>query len=147
MTANFDIIDNYALIFEGRHIDLHNNFDFLGFTYNVKDSEINLRWTKSIGDWVDKNELSSLVLVHKTVTYLKVIEQDAEGTWDEAICLGEITFFPSTERELNDRMIPQLKPNDDDDILYFFENGQRIRIHCDQIELRVNIDLNSENGI
>ena len=140
MKVNFDITDNYALNFEGRHFDLHNNFDFVGFDYNVVEREIKLNWKKSNGDWVDKNELSNLVLVHRAVTFLKVIAQDEKSNYDDDSCLGEITFFPSTAREINDSIVPQSKPNDGDDILYFFENGQRIRIHCEQIELSVNKD-------
>lgn len=140
MKVNFDIIDNHALTIAGRHIDLHNNFDFVRFDYNVADREIKLHWKKSSGDWVDNNEFSSLVLTHKAVTYLKVIDQDENSTYEDDCCLDEVTFFPSTAREINDSIVPQSKPNDGDDILYFFENGQRIRIHCKQIELSVNVD-------
>lgn len=138
MKVNFDITDNHALNFEGRYIDLHNNFDFVGFDYNVVGREIKLNWKKSSGDWVDKNELSSLFLAHKAVSFLKVIDQDENSNYDDDSCLGEVTFFPSTAREINDSIVPQSKPNDGDDIIYFFENGQRIRIHCEQIELSVN---------
>lgn len=139
MKINFEITDNYALNFEGRHIDLHNNFDFAGFDYNVVEREIKLNWKKSNGDWIDKNELSNLVLVHKAVTFLKVIAQDEKRNYDDNSCLGEISFFPATARDINDSIVPQSKPNDGDDILYFFENGQQIRIHCEQIELGIKM--------
>ena len=137
MKVNFDIKDNHAIEIEGRLIDLHNNFDFAGFDYNIADREIKLHWEKSSGDWVDKNEFSSLVLKHKGVTFLRVIEQDEKSTYEDDSCLGEITFFPSTARELNDSIVSQTKPKDGDDILYFFENGQQIRIYCKEIELSV----------
>ena len=70
MKVNFDIKENHAIEIAGRHIDLHNNFDFVGFDYNVADREIKLQWKKTNGDWVDKNEFSSLVLTHKGVTFL-----------------------------------------------------------------------------
>ena len=138
MKVNFDITQNNALTIEGRHIDLHNNFDFVGFDYKVADREIKLHWKKSSGDWVDKNEFSSLVLTHSEVTFLNVINQDEKSTYEDDSCLGEITFFPSTAREINDSIIPQSKPNDSDDIIYMFENGQRIRIHCELVELKTN---------
>jgi len=140
MKVNFDIKDNHAIEIDGRHIDLHNNFDFAGFDYNVANKEIKIYWKKSSGDWVKKNEFSSLVLTHKGVTFLRVIEQDEKSSYEDDSCLGEITFFPSTARELNDSIVSQTKPNDGDDILYFFENGQLIRIHCKEIELSVNAD-------
>jgi len=142
MILNFNITDNQALSFEGRYIDLHNNFDFVGFDYNVKDREIRLNWKKSVGNWIAENELSSLVLIHKSVTFLKIIEQDEKSNYDDDSCLEEITFFPATAREINDSIVPKSKPNDDDDVLYFFGNGQCIRIHCEQIELNINDDQN-----
>jgi hypothetical protein len=35
MKSNFKIEDNYALTYEGRHIDLHNNFNFSGYDYDI----------------------------------------------------------------------------------------------------------------
>ncbi|WP_156308933.1 hypothetical protein [Sphingobacterium endophyticum] len=102
-------------------------------------TEIKLCWKKSIGIWVDKNEFSGLVLTHKSVNYLKVIEQDKNSTFDDYAYLGEITFSSSTLREMNDCIIPKSKPDEKDDILYLFENGVRIRIHCGQIKLNFQI--------
>ncbi len=135
MKVNFDITDNHALNFNGRHIDLHNNFDFVGFDYNIANKQLKLSWTKSKGNWVYKDELNNLVLVHNSVTFLTITDQDENSSFEDDSCLGEITFFPSTAREVNDSIVPQQKPNDGDDIIYFFENGQVIRIHCEQIEL------------
>jgi hypothetical protein len=64
MKVNFDIIDNYALTYEGRHIDLHNNFDFIGFDYNVAEREVRLNWKKSSGEWVDKNKIFTITSFH-----------------------------------------------------------------------------------
>jgi hypothetical protein len=139
MIVNFDITDNFALNYEGRDVDLQNNFDFVGFDYNVAERQVKLSWKKSSGHWVDKNEISSLFLIHKAVNYLMVIEQDENSTYADDSCLGEITFVPSTLRELNDIIVPQSKPSEEDDILYLFENGQRIRIHCKELELSVSV--------
>jgi hypothetical protein len=99
MIVNFDITDYIALNYEGRDIDLHNNFDFLEFDYNVAERQVKLSWKKSSGHWVDKNEISNLFLIHKAVNYLMVIEQDENSTCVDDSCLGEITFVPSTLRE------------------------------------------------
>lgn len=139
MKLNFDIIDNHSLAFEKRLIDLHNNFDFVSFNYNIVEQEIKLYWKKSMGIWVDKNEFSSLIFTHKSVNYLKVINQDKNSTYEDDACLGEITFSPSTFREMNDSIIPKSKPDETDDILYLFENGARFRIHCEQIILNFQI--------
>jgi len=139
MKVNFDIKDNIALKFEGHYIDLHNNFKFIGFDYNVNERELKMSWTKSNGDWVKENELSSLILTHKLITFLTITYPERKENFDDDKCLGEITFFPSSSREINDSMTNQAKPNDEDDILYFFENGQFIIINCEQVELSINL--------
>lgn len=135
MNVNFNIIDNHSIEYNGRLIDLQNNFDFLGFDYHVADREIKLHWEKSIGEWVPQNEFLNLVLIHKGVSFLRIIEQDENSSYDDDCCLGELSFFPSNAREINDCIVPQPQPNAGDDILYFFENGQVMRIHCEEIEL------------
>lgn len=147
MKVNFDLKDNHSIEIAGRHIDLHNNFDFVGFEYNVADREIKLHWKKSSRSWVDKNEFSSLVLTHKGVSFLRVIEQKENSKYEDDSCLGEITFFPSNVREINDSIVSQPKPNNGDDILYFIENGQVIRINCEQIELGIKMpnDISDNN--
>jgi hypothetical protein len=42
LKSNFDITDNHALSIAGRHIELHNKFDFVGFNQNVTEIKIKL---------------------------------------------------------------------------------------------------------
>jgi len=135
MKTNFEVIDNHALESAARYIDLHNNFDFVGIEYNFAKREVRLEWGKSPESWVDINEPSKLVFIHQEVSFLRIIEQEENSSIIDATCLGELTFFPSTSRSINSEIVSQRKPNLEDDILYFFENGSLIRIHCEQINL------------
>ena len=138
MKTNFEIIENYGIKFEEKHIDLHNNFDYLNFYYNIEKREIELHFKKHVGKWISKTEINSLILKHKNVNYLKIIEQDENSKFENDTNLSEISFFPSAEREMNNSIITQSKPNEKDDILYFFENGQLIRIHCEETLIEIN---------
>jgi hypothetical protein len=142
MTVNFKITNNSALDFKGRHIDIHNNFDFEGFDYNVPESKVILKWKKTTGDWIAECEVPGFILVHKVVTWFRVIEQDENSKYEDNKCLGDISFVPAMLRELNDILVTQEKPKDGDDILYLIENGQRIRIHCKEIELILYANVN-----
>jgi hypothetical protein len=137
MKVNFDILDNIALSYEVLYIDLHNNFDFEKLEYNVGHRELTLTWKKTDGEWVGKNELSKIILTHTGVDYFAISGQGENFVLQDNKTLSEISFFPSTSREINDSISSQQKPNPDDDIMYFYENGQAIRIHCDKIELSV----------
>lgn len=137
MITNFEITENYALSFEGIHTDLHNNFDFVSYKYNVRDRNLKLSWVKSKGEWVNKNELPGVFINHESVSFLNITNQDDENKFIDAHCLSEITFFPSTLREINNSFTSQSKANVDDDVLYFFINGQFIRIKCERVILSV----------
>ncbi len=137
MRVNFEIKDNYAIAFQGRHIDLHNNFDLESFHYNVVNKEFELNWKKAEGDWVSGNELETISITHKNVNFLRIIEADSEMPDSEGNCLMDLTYYPAISREENDSIVFQSVPKDNDDIIYTFQNGQVIRINCEEIELKI----------
>ena len=135
MTTDFEIVDNYALRQDGLLFDLHNNFDLSDFHYNVKTREFIITWTKASGEWVKSDEADEITVRHSNVSFLTISDRDPESITDDDKCLGEISFFPSTSRDINDSIVIQARPTEEDDILYFFENGQLIRVCCETIEL------------
>jgi hypothetical protein len=136
MTSNFKIEQNYALIFEGRHIDLHNNFDFIGYEYNTAGRKLVLKWTKSEGDWVKHDELDNLQLIHFNVSYLVIYYDNKKYEFPNGDnCLSNISFYPSEDRQTNDTVFMQEDPKETDDINYMFQTEGYIRVSCDMIQL------------
>jgi hypothetical protein len=136
MTTNFQIEEHYALICEGRHIDLHNNFDFIGYEYDVASGQIILKWTKSKGVRIKENEFRNLHLIHTHVTYLTISYDNKILEFpDDEKCLSDVSFFPSEDRQTNNRVVLQEIPKETDDIIYLFQTEHFIRIGCDKIEL------------
>ena len=134
MIVNFNIVDFSALNYKGRHIDLHNNFDFIGSDYEIVSKRLVLTWKKSIGNWVKVDEFSKLTLIHSNVSFLNYnYDNNTLSSFDN--CLSEITFFPSTERTKNKEFIDQAKPKEDDDIIYSFVTDHFIRVGCENILL------------
>jgi hypothetical protein len=133
METNFEIEENYAVQLNGVHIDLHNNFEFNGISETKKDVQID--FVKSNGDWVHENEFKRLKFIHKNVSFKN--SSDGDNTYypeDENI-LSVISFFPKTMRDINDGFMQHKKPNENDDIIYLFENGKMFRLNCERIEL------------
>ena len=137
MRVNFEVEDNYAITFQGRHIDLHNNFDLESFHYNVINKEFELLWKKTEGDWISENELKAISITHKKINFLRIIEADIEMPDNEGNRLMDLTYYPSSLRDENDSIVLQCAPADNDDIKYTFQNGQVIRINCEEIELKI----------
>ena len=135
METNFEIEENYAVQLNGTHIDLHNNFDFIGLTKNGRDISVDFK--RTTGDWVKIDEFKNLTFEFINVSYEYYEDGDPEALKEDTEQLGEITFFPADSREMNDGIILQSKPKKNDDLILFFEDGKVIRIGCYMIKLRV----------
>ena len=136
MVSNFELEDSIAIKFAGRYIDLHNNFDFISYEYDILSRQIILKWIKSKGDWVQHNEFSSLQFIHSNVSFLAISYNNMQYEFpDDDKCLSFISFFPSADRVTNNGWIEQPKPSEADDIIFSFETEHFIRIGCDKIEL------------
>ena len=134
---NFQIKNFIETQFSDLLIDLHNNFDFSNFFYDVDNHSLLLSWKKTVGDRVFEGGPSSLVFAHKNVNYLSVIPRDKEVPTSEDSCLEDITYFSKTNRENHGFLLDQSVPEQDDDIIFIFQGGQKIRVNCDEIELIV----------
>jgi hypothetical protein len=76
-----------------RDFDLHNNFNFVGFSYSVAERVTELRWVRSSGDWVHSGIPAALVLFCRGVTQLSATARDPEMPFTEDDCLSEICFI------------------------------------------------------
>lgn len=136
MKVNFGIENNYALSFNGKHIDLHNNFNFLGFEYDVTKMTAILRWEKSTEEWANRETITGLSICHRNVTYMHVIPRDSEMPTTEDSCLKDITYLPVELRNDEDEFVLSSKfPEPNQDIVYRFQSEQCITINCHEIEL------------
>lgn len=135
MVVNFEIEDNYAVLFQNRHIDLHNNFNLIEIR-NLQDL-IEIEFKKSDGAWVHKDEVNKLIFSFKGISYKYEEEGENDSFPEDRKVLGELSFFPSDMRDVNDGIIPQRQPKSNDDIIFFFENGRLIRINCQEAILEI----------
>jgi len=135
MKTNFEIDEHYAIRINEVHIDIHNNFNYIGLINNKNNIIISFK--KSKGDWVKKDEFEGLTFEFINVSYEYYEEGDSEASKEDMETLDEITFFPATSRKINDSIINQTTPKENDDLILFFEDGKIIRIGCKKINLTV----------
>ncbi|KYG72859.1 hypothetical protein [Roseivirga echinicomitans] len=133
MKTNFEIEDNNSVNWNGQHIDLHNNFDYAGLVETEKD--ISIVFGRTNGNWIKKNEFRTVNFEFKNVSYKSIEDGDPLASDEDKIQLAEISFFPNNAREINNSIIPQKKPNPNDDLILFFEDGKVIRIGSEEIKL------------
>jgi hypothetical protein len=133
MITNFEIEENYAVLLNGVHIDLHNNFEFKNISKS--GDSVQIEFVKSKGNWVHEDEFEKLIFVHLKVSFINSAEGDNSEFPEDENTLSGISFFPKSMRNINDGLMLHSRPNDDDDIIYLFENGKMFRFNCEQIEL------------
>ncbi|MBK0401441.1 hypothetical protein I5M27_00510 [Adhaeribacter sp. BT258] len=134
MKVNFELVENYAINFEGRHIDVHNDYDFVSFDFDIVSQILKLNWIKSDRNRITFNEILDFTLIHYEVNFLNIMPRDSKALNSDDSCLLDFTFFPSTERDINDSLMIQNLPHNLDDIIYTFAGGQIIRVNCSEIK-------------
>jgi hypothetical protein len=90
--ANFQVENSIYLQQGGRDFDLHNDYDFVAFSYSVAERVVELSWLRSSGDWVRRELPARLVLSCRGVSHLSATGRDPEMPFTEDDCLSELCF-------------------------------------------------------
>ncbi len=135
MTSNFKIRNFIEVVFEGRELDLHNNFSFVTYCYDKQADELKVHFDKANGDWVPTDEFDKLTFTLSKIHYLKTVEPKPEIITDDN-CLSGITFYYSDDREDNSSLLDRERPESEDDIIFTFESDRVIRVNCDTVTLK-----------
>lgn len=133
METNFEIIENYAVRLNGIYIDLHDNFEFKRIS--EFNNNVHIEFIKSFRDSVHKNEFEKLTFTHNNVTFKNSANGENSKFPEDENTLSEISFIPDSMQEIDNVFIKQNKPNENDDIIYLFENGKMFRLNCERIDL------------
>lgn len=136
MTTNFKILTFTEIEFDGRSLDLHNNYSFVSVLKNKTTNQVIIYFEKAQGDWVPENELTKLAFTLSNIHYLELIEPLPERILDDH-CLAGITFFDSDDRKENYALIDQPLSKTGDDIIFTFESDRVIRANCDSVILTI----------
>ncbi|HVX50035.1 MAG TPA: hypothetical protein VHB48_07750 [Chitinophagaceae bacterium] len=138
MLKNFEIDfhQNIGFNFNGIKIDLHNDYNFESFNYNVALRQLAVQWQISNGDWVRKSLPTTLQLIFYNVSYLQIVKKEVDDYRHDDTTLERIGYATADMRNDFDSVIIG-QTSTDDDIIIFFLNDQSIRINAESVELIV----------
>jgi len=94
-------LGNINLEIDGQVYDLHNNFIFRGFSYDIASRELVLRWSGGKGEWIPPDNPSEIVITARRVSHLSVVARDAEMPYSEDDCLNCVSFVNANEATEN----------------------------------------------
>jgi hypothetical protein len=103
MQRDFEITNAIYLVQSPHKLDLHNNFDFLGLHYSVKERTLLLCWRRSKGEWVDSSTPASVCVEFQEVSEFRFKPRHAEIPFTEDNCVS--TFGYWTDEEWADGVI------------------------------------------
>ena len=87
MKPNFTIRLGIELNQGEYSLDLHNNLEFVGCDYSVKDRTLTVRWEKGQGDWVPADTPQLVEIIFKQVSEYRFMPRDPEMPFTEDDCL------------------------------------------------------------
>src|ERR1044072_7990697 len=77
--ANFEIDSGFTtIVFDGRNLDLHNNFEFALLDYDKVSGIAQVTFNKGTGKWIPNTDPDKLTLVFKNVSRIYQKEHDSE---------------------------------------------------------------------
>ena len=98
--------DGISLEWQAEYLDLHNNFDFQSFNYDLRLNKLTLTWLRSTEKWAKDVELLGLILVFNQVSFFRVKERDSANPFNEDNCLSNVSFHPTSARdEFDNRLV------------------------------------------
>jgi hypothetical protein len=90
--VNFQIESSIYLQHGGRDFDLHNDYDFIAFSYSLAERMVELSWARSPGDRVRRDMPARLMLSCRGVTHFSATGRDPEMPFTEDDCLSALSF-------------------------------------------------------
>jgi hypothetical protein len=83
----------------GESFDLHNCFDFVGFTYEPTARTAQLRWTAN--EYASAEQRRSLFVEFRGVNYVSATPRDPEMPFSEDTCLSSVGGVEPTDPTLS----------------------------------------------
>ena len=134
---NFSVDGNYAIDTAGKHVDLHNNFDFTGLEYSTDTNQVCLSWVKSSGDWIPKDEAKRLNIVFDKVSLLRV-KGDLSSDLSTRTTLSFMGYLHPEDVALMDGCLDEQEANSDYHMIFIFEDGLVIKVFSDTAECKIS---------
>ena len=136
---NFNVGDDFiSVVKDDIYHDLHNDFDFTAYNYDVGSKEFKLVFKRGNEDWIQNKNIEGLTFKFIGVSFLKIKEGDSTEYPDDESCLDGIGYNVEEMRSDMDSFLASSQFQDDYDIIFMFESGQAIKIHCKEVLLETN---------
>ena len=88
---DFHLLDIYLTV-TGKSFDLHNNYDFTGFTYQTDKRSLLLTWKRGKGAWVPATDPLEIHVELKEVSHFSASPRAKDSPYSDDECLDCVSF-------------------------------------------------------
>ena len=93
MNRNYEIVEGIYLVQGEDELDLHNNFDFVGFDYSIAERKLELNWIRSDGDWVSRDMPQSVRITFRQVSEFRFMPREQGVPFTEDNCINSMGYW------------------------------------------------------
>ena len=112
---------------DGERFDLHNCFNFTGFTYDVSGRGLTLRWVPN--EYAPKDEHRSIRVEFQGVAHLSSEPRDSSVLFTEDDCLSFVGY--ASPGSVVGETVAHEQPTADMHLVFCFMSQMRLRVHAD----------------
>ncbi len=135
MHRDFEIRRGIYLVQPPHELDMHNNYDFLGFDYSVEHRTLLMRWRRSQGAWVASNAPSSVTVEFREVSELRFQPRDSALPFTEDDCVSSFGYW--TDEDWADGLIDTPRPDPNWLTAVDFMSGAMLAVQASSAHARI----------
>ncbi len=135
-TTNFEIKDSIFVNYQGELYDLHNDYDFAGYTENKNNNSVVLNWKRGSYDWVNPTQPETIKLEIDEIKEFEVNPGRTDASHMDQITLEEIAYL--TDADWCDG--PFTTPNPPEptwDWVFIFESDLWLKINAKSVTAKL----------
>lgn len=125
----------YLLAWSDIEVDLHNDYDFVGFEHSVEKSVFTLVWTRTKGSWVAENAPERISVSFSGLSFLK-IRHETESL-GEPSTLEFAGYLHVEDSDLMDGYLERAEVTGDHHHIFVFDGGLAIKLGAESVEVHV----------
>jgi hypothetical protein len=95
--TNFSVRAGIYFVLAGVQLDMHNDYDFTGFSYDVPTRALLLTWQCGTGRWVTLDQPGVVILEIRKVVSLEVRPRSPVPRLSEDDCLNDVSYLADEE--------------------------------------------------
>ena len=124
---NFTLEQGYTLVLDGVTYDLHNDYDFIRFSYTSPDSKTVLLWQKCRGDWTDPDAPAYIRIAFSGTTFLMTVcEEDSDVSPHSTLEFAG--YLHADDLQNMHGYLDRTEISDDYHLIFGFEGGMTIKL-------------------